>query len=237
MKLDRPTDVPYRAAHLLAGLLEGLDAGALRHLWLVDDPEHPALVGTTARSVRISRDHGGVDEWDLADVRTITTASGHVRLRMAGGSEVGIPWAEGDSLADLLSELRRPHVDAAGGSPDVPAGTPAERAPTVVRVPDAVPLERITSLDAVPGRTVDRSLGAVTVIAAGGGWTAEHRGREALERAMSEIGAAAGRRGADAVVGLSVSAFGARSSVAALNGDAIGIVLLGTAVVLEPAPE
>ena len=67
------------------------------------------------------------------------------------------------------------------------------------------------------------------------GWTASTKGRGALERAFPDLVTAAERLGANAVIGVQASTFGAAGGItSAFGGDAVGVLVLGTAVTIEP---
>ena len=89
---------------------------------------------------------------------------------------------------------------------------------------DLLPCHRITSI-----------LGVVTELSASSGWTATDKGNVALDDALRRLRPTAGRLGANAIVGLTGGPFGAKGGVtSALGGDAVGILLMGTAVTVEP---
>lgn len=93
----------------------------------------------------------------------------------------------------------------------------------------------ITTLQSVPGYTINRMLGVVTVLAAASGFTAEMKGNDALVKARAQLMGQARDRGGNAVVGLTGSTFAARGGVtSAFGGDAVGIMLMGTAVIVSP---
>jgi uncharacterized protein YbjQ (UPF0145 family) len=96
---------------------------------------------------------------------------------------------------------------------------------------DALPLERVTTLHELPGYRIATVVGVVTELSATSGFTATSKGNVALDQAMANLRRTASERGANAVVGLSASTFGARGGVTgALGGDAVGVLLVGTAV-------
>ena len=65
------------------------------------------------------------------------------------------------------------------------------------------------------------------------GFTAASKGAAALEKALPGLRRRAEEIGANAVVGVTASAFGAGGGItSALGGDAVGILLIGTAVVV-----
>lgn len=93
----------------------------------------------------------------------------------------------------------------------------------------------ITTLQGVPGYTINKMLGVVAVLAAASGFTAEMKGNDALVKVRAQLMDQARTRGGNAVVGLTGSPFGARGGVtSAFGGDAVGIMLLGTSVIVSP---
>lgn len=93
----------------------------------------------------------------------------------------------------------------------------------------------ITTLSEVPGHKTIRCLGLVTRLDSAAGLTAGDKGRDALADAENKFAAAARAMGANAIVGVQVSTFGARGGVTSVvGGDAVGVVFAGTAVVVEP---
>jgi uncharacterized protein YbjQ (UPF0145 family) len=97
---------------------------------------------------------------------------------------------------------------------------------------------RVTTLQALPGHRTTRVLGVVTALAAASGTTAGAKGNDALNKGIGELLTQAQARGANAVLGLTSSTFGAGGGItSAFGGDAVGVLLLGTAAVVEVALE
>jgi hypothetical protein len=95
--------------------------------------------------------------------------------------------------------------------------------------------QMVTTLLTVPGYVVTHNRGIVTELAAAAGWTATSKGNEALSDAMTALRRTAGALKANAIVGVSASTFGARGGITnALGGDAVGVLLVGTAVSVTP---
>jgi uncharacterized protein YbjQ (UPF0145 family) len=112
--------------------------------------------------------------------------------------------------------------------------TPEERATHAESV-SAHGVVRITTLPTLPGFRITESVGIVSVIRAASGWTAGTKGNDALTKAHRELMEQATALGANAVVGVSGSAFGAAGGITnVLGGDAVGILLMGTAVRAVP---
>lgn len=86
-------------------------------------------------------------------------------------------------------------------------------------------------MDSLPGYTVVESLGIVVALSSNSGWTAASKGNNALDNALASLRENAARLGANAVLGVSTAAFGAHGGITSgLGGDAVGILLMGTAV-------
>ncbi len=108
----------------------------------------------------------------------------------------------------------------------------------VTRSLTAIDSAFITTLPALPGYRIARVLGLVSQLSATSGFTATVKGQGALNIATGELIAAAQRLGANAVVGVSASPFGAGGGItSAFGGDAVGVLMLGTAVVVEAGTE
>ncbi len=98
----------------------------------------------------------------------------------------------------------------------------------------AVESHRVTTLDTLPGHRIVDSLGLVSTIGAMSGWTAKAKGDLAARRSYGELMWQAMALGANAVVGVSASAFGAGGGITSvLGGDAVGVLYVGTAVIVE----
>jgi uncharacterized protein YbjQ (UPF0145 family) len=98
--------------------------------------------------------------------------------------------------------------------------------------------EMITTLQALPGHRVVRVLGVVTELTATSGLTATAKGTSALSSAMQTLRHSAANMGANAVLGLTAGVFGAAGGVTGvLGGDAVGVLLMGSAAVVEPVQD
>lgn len=89
----------------------------------------------------------------------------------------------------------------------------------------------ITTLDAVPAYPTVRALGLVAGVGTGSGKVARNKGLQAYAEAIEQMSNAAAGYGANAIVGVTVSNFG--SSIGGAFGDAVGVTLLGTAVIIK----
>lgn len=93
----------------------------------------------------------------------------------------------------------------------------------------------VCTTDVIPGHRIVSVLGIVTELSANSGWTATSKGNTALAESLQRLRLTAAGMGANAIVGLCGSPFGARGGVTSVvGGDAVGVLLLGTAVVAEP---
>lgn len=100
-----------------------------------------------------------------------------------------------------------------------------------VELSKGVPHGRVTTLPTLPGYDITEVLGVVTNLSANSGWTAKSKGNNALDQALSGLRSSAEAMGASAIVGLTGGPFGAHGGITSgLGGDAVGILLMGTAV-------
>lgn len=87
---------------------------------------------------------------------------------------------------------------------------------------------RVCTTDQLPGYTIVRVLGIVSDLGA-----TSTSGSFPLFAALSKLRVSAGELGANAIVGLTGGPFGARGGISSqFGGNAIGIFLMGTAVVV-----
>ncbi|MDQ1250073.1 MAG: hypothetical protein QG597_4451 [Actinomycetota bacterium] len=97
-----------------------------------------------------------------------------------------------------------------------------------------VDVARVTTLAALPGHRILAAHGTVSMLSGSSGLTATTKGNEALSGAMTGLRWAASEMGGNAIVGLQCSSFGAAGGItSAFGGDAVGVLLLGTAVTVE----
>ena len=73
--------------------------------------------------------------------------------------------------------------------------------------------ERVTTLASLPGFRVTRMLGVVSELASDSGWTASSKGTSALSSAMEGLNRTARSLGANAILGLSATTFGAHAGI------------------------
>ena len=119
---------------------------------------------------------------------------------------------------------QRAGADAAGPLSATPLANAAGVTPAMM-----------TTLPSLPGWQIVESHGVVTELAATWGTTAEAKGNSALDDALRTLAGAANQLGANAIVGLAGSTFGARGGITSgFGGDAVGVLLMGTAVTVEP---
>ena len=68
-------------------------------------------------------------------------------------------------------------------------------------------------------------------------WTAEHKGNTALEGALANLVKSAVWLGANAIIGVQAATFGAGGGITSVvGGDAVGVLITGTAVFVEKEP-
>jgi uncharacterized protein YbjQ (UPF0145 family) len=159
------------------------------------------------------------DAWD-AEYRFVMNAElrDHTCRVQVFGVTTDLEFPDAGQAASFHAELQRRR--------------PAERR-RPARV-DPVPAQRVTTLPALPGYRIVRVVGAITELSATSGFTATSKGTSALDNAMRSLRLTAAESGANAIVGLAGSAFGAAGGItSAFGGDAVGVLLIGTAVVVE----
>lgn len=97
--------------------------------------------------------------------------------------------------------------------------------------------DRVTTLSGLPGYRTVHALGVVNALDSASGFTAGSKGNTALSSALAMLYERAAELGGNAVLGLVTSTFGAGGGITkGLGGDAVGVLLLGTAAVVEPVP-
>lgn len=97
-----------------------------------------------------------------------------------------------------------------------------------------LPPSRMTTLTFLPGFHIRAVLGVASELTSASGWTAATKGNTALAAAMVGLNRTARDMGANAVLGISATTFGAHGGITSgLGGDAVGVLLLGTAVIVE----
>ena len=93
---------------------------------------------------------------------------------------------------------------------------------------------RMSTTSEIPGSKVVKHLGLVSELSSASGWSAASKGNSALERAVAGFSISAAKLGANAIIGVQTSTFGAGGGITnMLGGDAVGILIVGTAVVVE----
>jgi uncharacterized protein YbjQ (UPF0145 family) len=110
-----------------------------------------------------------------------------------------------------------------------PLGSPD---PLVPREDRPVDPEFVTTLPELPGYVIVKTHGIVADVGTGAGKVARAKGVEAFQAALNGVRWSAASKGANAIVGLQVSMFGA--SIGGAMGDAAGATLMGTAVTVRP---
>ncbi len=96
----------------------------------------------------------------------------------------------------------------------------------------------LTTIDYVPGYRITEVLGLVSQLVGSSGLTAGVKGREAKNGALRALSRSAYNLDANAVIGISFSAFGAGGGLTnVFGGDAVGVLVSGTAVRIEKIEE
>lgn len=165
----------------------------------------------------------GQQAWNRDDVRITAEADGP-RTVVVVESGRGKPYR-----LFLPSAVAAPDVTAVlgGGGDDADRGDRTRVGPA-----------RLVTLPQLPGHRIDAVHGLVSGVGSLSGWTAASKGRGALERAFPELLAAAERLGANAVVGVQATTFAAGGGITnVVGGDAVGVLLVGTAVTARPEVE
>lgn len=98
-----------------------------------------------------------------------------------------------------------------------------------------VSITRVTTLPELPGHRIVAVHGAVSFLSGAAGLTSGMKGNDALGKCFAGLVRAAADMGGNAVVGLTSSTFGAGGGLTnVFGGDAVGVLLLGTSVTVEP---
>ncbi len=168
---------------------------------------------------RVVTPSSGQQIWPREEVRISTSTMGlHSWVSVNPTTGRGVRFA-----ADRPEALRE--IQA------VLAGVAAEEVESVL----GLNRSRVVTLSELPGHRITKVHGVVSGIGALSGWTATEKGRGAVDRAFPDLLAAAQQLGANAVIGLHGSPFGARGGITnMLGGDAVGVLLIGTAVTAIP---
>lgn len=96
--------------------------------------------------------------------------------------------------------------------------------------------EMVTTLPELAGFRITKAHGTVSELAATSGFTASLKGNSALASALRALRESAAEMSANSIVGLSGSPFAAGGGItSAFGGDAVGVLLMGTAVTVERA--
>lgn len=94
----------------------------------------------------------------------------------------------------------------------------------------------ITTLESLPGYRLIRTLGVVSAIDSNAGFSARTKGRGAFSGTFNQLLEQAWSMVRNAVLGLSISSFGAGGgSTNVLGGDSVGMTVYRTAAIVEPA--
>jgi uncharacterized protein YbjQ (UPF0145 family) len=99
----------------------------------------------------------------------------------------------------------------------------------------AVPRQFVSTIEAIPGYEIVEHHGVVGTVASTAGKKAGSKGFESLQSAQLALREGAWNQGANAIVGVHAAPFGA--SMGGVMGDAVGVLLLGTAVTIRRLDE
>lgn len=216
--------VPQGLAHLSDAAAREIGDDEVLGVWTPVCDGRPAVLALTSSRLVIATD-GRLLSSELDGVASSPPGGRGEAERIAlDGVEVRLVWGSRKDER-YFGELLRYYSARAREAPSDPA-------------PREVPTDKVTTMTAVPGTEVVRSLGVVTALSSSSVWTAGHKGQTALDAALTRLRVSAHDMGANAVVGLQVSAFGAAGGVTSVvGGDAVGVVLVGTAVKVRPLTE
>ena len=100
-------------------------------------------------------------------------------------------------------------------------------------------LDMVTTLSTIPNFRIVEHVGFVSALTSNvslmPGSTVSKQGNSALSQAMFELMASAGQLGANAIVGVQTSAYSATKG--SLGGDSVGILVTGSAVIVDELDE
>jgi uncharacterized protein YbjQ (UPF0145 family) len=92
----------------------------------------------------------------------------------------------------------------------------------------------ISTTSSIAGYAVKEQFGVVVELSSASGWTASSKGNSALSQAFAGLVKSAIDLGANAIVSVSFTSFGAGGGITSIvGGDAVGILITGTAVYVE----
>jgi uncharacterized protein YbjQ (UPF0145 family) len=174
-----------------------------------------------------------VESWDRSNVTVTVRRVGRqvvVTVTASSAKKTEVFLHRPDEAEELAAWFDVPAPEPVPTEQSRPAAWSAEAATQFPTVPP----HRVVTLPDLHGHRITRVHGTVTAIGSLSGWTASHKGRGALNEAMLELRRAAAALHADAIVGVQVSAFGAAGGITNMvGGDAVGVLLAGTAVSTE----
>jgi uncharacterized protein YbjQ (UPF0145 family) len=151
---------------------------------------------------------------------TVVDGTGPTRRVRCYGMEPTLTFADEQTAErfDAVLAARRPAVVPAGGRVTTPAG---------------LPLDRVTTLQTLPGHRIVRVLGPVTELGSTSRWAVNFEGADPIAEAMTALRRRAAAMGAGAVVGLTSDA--SPGLARAFSGQpTLSVLLVGTAVLVEP---
>lgn len=198
--------------------LEGEVGEPLEGVWSgYTNTRDDVLLLLSASQCWVAWSRKGYERWDRSECRLVVESD---RIQIESGRSKPFRLSlDSRSLLEVQSALT--------GEPVVVAEPARPRR--------SVSLARIVTLPNLPGHRIVTVHGVVTGMGSLSGWTATSKGQGAIDRAFPELLEAATRLGANAIVGLSGAPFGAAGGITnVLGGDAVGVLLMGTAVTVEP---
>jgi uncharacterized protein YbjQ (UPF0145 family) len=217
-------DVPDRTKPLFLQVVEDQTTEPALGVWSGYDNNTGSLVilltQTTLEIVGANRRRvWSLDEVDqlAIDVRKLTIQPGGRRQRLAR-----VVLDTDKSVAELVAAYPRDNLKVL-----------TQRVPeaAVVAALPSIPGRMMTTLPGLPGYEIVAVHGIVSELTSSAGWTASSKGNFALAEALGRIRVSAVLVGANAIVGMSATTFGAHGGITNMvGGDAVGVLLMGTAV-------
>lgn len=176
----------------------------------------PAAVGFSASQLHVVRHGWGNDASAPLAFVQISERGPRERRVMCYGMDATVAFQDAQTATMFDAEAAKRQVSARIEAQTMVAG------------------DRMVTTAELPGFRITQVVGAVSELSATSGLTATMKGNDALDDAMTKLRRTAFEAGANAVVGLTASVFGAKGGVtSAFGGDAVGVLLMGTAVVVE----
>ncbi|CAN5243550.1 MAG: hypothetical protein ACSLEW_04095 [Nocardioides sp.] len=211
--------VPAKAVPTLTAMqADGrFSPGELRGAWLTSSSRNPALVVLTSTGMLVNA-KAQLGSWGWHEVGPLTLVDGrHPQIRPAGAKPITLVWNEDPT--DFAATYRAVRAEALGH--DDWTGH--------------VPVSRLVTTGTYPGHTITEVHGIVSDVVSSVSWgTADTDPAASFASATEGIRAQTERLGANAVIGLTAVALTPKTGLAALAGEAPGVLLMGTAVRITP---